>query len=65
VGKDIDFRELVYLMNGTLLRVALIRDPVHHRKDILARSRQLNLFAGSAEQFCELYNMLTKFMHSL
>ena len=38
VGKEIDFRELVYLMNGTLLRVALIGDPVHHRKDILARS---------------------------
>ena len=24
VGKEIDFRELLYLMNGTLLRVALI-----------------------------------------
>ena len=23
VGKEIDFRELVYLMNGTLLRVAM------------------------------------------
>jgi len=38
VGKQIDFRELVYLMNGTLLRVALTGDPMHHRKDILARS---------------------------
>jgi len=40
VGKEIDSREFVYLqlMNGTLLRVALIGDPIHHRKDILTRS---------------------------
>jgi len=40
VGKEIDFRELVYLMNGKLLRVAKsdILQPMHCRKDILARS---------------------------
>jgi len=38
VGKEIDVRELVYLMNGTLLRVALIGDLMHHRRHILVRS---------------------------
>jgi len=40
VGKEIDFRELVYLMNGTLLRVALIRYPAANapQKDILTSS---------------------------
>ena len=39
-GREIDFRELVYLMNGTLLRVALIWYPAANapQKSILARS---------------------------
>jgi len=31
---EIDVRELVYLMKGTLLRVALIGDLMHHRRHI-------------------------------
>jgi len=54
VGKEIDIRELVYLMNGTLLRVAVIGDLMHHRRHILARSLA-QPFAGSVEEFCELY----------
>ena len=65
VGKEIElFRELVYLMNGTLLRVALIGDPnyVPHKRHFGEKPL--------AQPFCWqcgriLWTILLKLMHSL
>ena len=56
---NVDFKELVYLMNGTCLRVALILSPgelqpMLRRKGILARNHKLNLSTGNVEEFCRL-----------